>query len=470
MLEIEEVDVVVIGMGPGGEEVASRLAESGLRVIGIEDALVGGECPFWGCIPSKMMIRAANVVAETRRVNGLAGSATVDPDWAIVAARIRAAATDDWDDKVAVDRFEAKGGTLIRGRGSIESPGVVAVGELRFRASRAVVFNTGAHPQIPSIEGLDHVPYWTNHQAIAAEVLPESMIVLGGGAIGVELAQVFHRFGTIVIVVEGGPGLLSRDEPEAGEVIEEVFRSEGITVMTATKVLAVSHDNDRFTLTLDGKRIVEAERLLVATGRSVDLLPLGVHVLGINPHAKELAVDGDMRVLNAEANVCKGVWAVGDVTGKAPFTHMSMYQARIAIASILGAPHEQAEYHAVPHVTFTDPEVGAVGLTEISAREIGIPVVVGRAKVSASARGFIHHSGNAGFIKLIADESLGILVGATSVGPHGGEVLGLLTLAVHERTPLARLRSMIYAYPTFHRGIEDALRDLETNIARAHGS
>ena len=174
-----------------------------------------------------------------------------------------------------------------------------------------------------------------------------------------------------------------------------------------------------------------------------------------------------MRVLNAEGKVCDGVWAVGDVTGIAPFTHMSMYQARIATASILNAAHEQAEYHAVPHVTFTDPEVGAVGLTESAARESGISVVTGMAKVASSARGFIHSTGNEGFIKLVADETRGILVGATSVGPHGGEVLGMLTLAVHERTPIARLRSMIYAYPTFHRGIEDALRDLETNIAKS---
>ena len=179
MVTPEHVDVVVVGMGPGGEEVASRLAESGLMVIGVEDALVGGECPYWGCIPSKMMIRAANSLAEARRVNGLAGTATVEPDWSVVAARIRNEATDDWDDQVAVDRFESKGGTLVRGRGSIESPGVVVVGERRFKAARAIVFATGAHPQIPPIDGLDGVPYWTNHQAIAAEVLPHSIIVLG---------------------------------------------------------------------------------------------------------------------------------------------------------------------------------------------------------------------------------------------------------------------------------------------------
>ena len=223
MLKPENVDVVVIGMGPGGEEVASRLAESGLKVIGVEDALVGGECPYWGCIPSKMMIRAGNLLAEARRVNGLAGSASIEPDWSVVAARIRSEATDNWDDQVAVDRFEAKGGTLVRGRGAMESPGVIVVGERRFQAARAIVFATGAHPQIPPIDGLAHVPHWTNHQAIATEVLPESLIVLGGGAIGVELAQVFARFGSIVTVVEGGPGLLLRDEPEAGKVLEEVF-------------------------------------------------------------------------------------------------------------------------------------------------------------------------------------------------------------------------------------------------------
>ncbi len=470
MDELENVDVVVIGMGPGGEEVATRLAESGLKVIGVEDALVGGECPYWGCIPSKMMIRAANLLAEARRIIGLAGMATIEPQWSDVATRIRKEATDNWDDQVAVDRFASKGGTLVRGRGSIESPGVVVVGERRFAVARAVVFATGAHPQIPPIDGLDHVPHWTNHQAVATEVLPESIIVLGGGAIGVELAQVFARFGSQVTIIEGGSGLLLRDEPEAGKVIEEVFRREGIAVMIGVMAKSVSHEGGFFTVTLEDGREVTAERLLVATGRSVDLTPLGVDTLGVNPNAHELAVDSEMRVLDAEGNVCDGVWAVGDVTGKAPFTHMSMYQARIAIASILNNPHQEAEYHAVPHVTFTDPEVGAVGLTEREARERGIAVATGAAQVSSSARGFIHSSGNDGFMKLVADESLGILVGATSVGPQGGEVLGLLTLAVHERIPVARLRSMIYAYPTFHRGIEDALRDLETNMAKSRSS
>ena len=468
MLTVEKVDVVVIGMGPGGEEVAGRLAESGLRVIGVEDALVGGECPYWGCIPSKMMIRASNLLAEARRVNSLAGTVSVEPDWSVVAARIRDEATDNWDDQVAVERFEAKGGTLIRGRGSLESPGVVVVGEQRFRASRAIVFATGAHPQIPAINGLDHAPHWTNHQAIATEVLPESIIVLGGGAIGVELAQVFARFGSKVTVIEGETGLLMRDEPEAGKVLEEVFRAEGLEVITGVTVVSVTHENDRFTVTLENGKSVESERLLVATGRVVDLTPLGVSVLGIDPSTHDLRVDHDMRVLDSEGKVCFGVWAVGDVTGKAPFTHMSMHQARIAIASILNLAHESAEYHAVPHVTFTDPEVAAVGLSEKSARETGIKVATGMAQVSTSARGFIHKSGNEGFIKLVADESAGILVGATSVGPHGGEVLGMLTLAVHERTPIGRLRSMIYAYPTFHRGIEDALVDLEKNIAKSH--
>ncbi len=223
----ERADVIVVGMGPGGEDAAERLAEAGMDVVGIDAELVGGECPYWGCVPSKMMIRAADLLAEARRVPGMAGDATVRPDWTPVARRIREEATDSWDDAVAVKRFEAKGGRFERGWGRLEGPGRVAVGDRIFEADRAVVINVGTRPSVPPVDGLGATPYWTNRQAIEAEEVPGSLAVLGGGAIGAELAQMFRRFGSSVTVLEAGPRLLGPEEPEAGQLLEQVFAVGG---------------------------------------------------------------------------------------------------------------------------------------------------------------------------------------------------------------------------------------------------
>ena len=449
----EPFEVVVLGMGPGGEEVAGKLAEAGLSVVGIEVALLGGECPYWGCIPSKMMIRAAHLLAEARRIPEMAGSAIVQPDWTPVAQRIRDEATDDWDDAVAVKRFEGKGGRFVRGAGILVAPDIVAVGDRQFRASKAVVIATGTSPAIPPIAGLSDTPYWTNHDAIEAKNLPKSIIVLGGGAIGAELVQVFARFGVVATVVEAADRLVPLEEPEAGKLLAEVFQNEGISVITGTSATRVDHDGSQFNVQLADGRSVQAERLLVATGRNVDLKSIGAHVLGIDPKARALPVGERMRVADR-------VWAVGDITGKGAFTHIAMYQAGIVVADILGKPNLPADYHAVPRVTFTDPEIGSVGMSQQAAIEAGIDVAIGQTLVPSTARGWIHKVGNEGFIKLVIDSPRGVLVGATSMGPNGGEVLGLLTLAVHAAIPIDQLRSMIYAYPTFHRGVEDALRSI----------
>jgi pyruvate/2-oxoglutarate dehydrogenase complex dihydrolipoamide dehydrogenase (E3) component len=447
----EHADVIVIGMGPGGESAAARLAQAGLSVVGIEKNLVGGECPYYGCIPSKMMIRAADSLAEARRVPELAGTVRVDPDFAPVAQRIRDEATDDWDDTVAVERFEKAGGRFVRGTARITGPRTVSVDGRDFHASRAILLNTGTDPAVPPIPDLAGTPYWTNREAIAATEAPESLIVLGGGPIGLELAQAFARFGTRVEVIEALERLLPAEEPEASGLIEDVLTGEGIGVHTGTRAERIDHDGASFAVEAGG-RAYTAQRLLVATGRRTDLDALGLASLGLDTGARTVPTDEHLRI-------AEGVYAIGDITGHGAFTHMSMYQARIAADHILGE-QSAAEYHAVPRVTFTDPEVGAVGLTERQAREKGLPVATAIAQVPSSARGWIHKAGNQGLIKLVADTDRGIFVGATSAGPTGGEVLSMLTLAVHERTPIRRLRQMIYAYPTFHRAVEDALGQL----------
>ena len=451
----EQADVVVVGMGPGGEDVAERLAEAGLDVVGVDAELVGGECPYWGCVPSKMMIRSADLLAEARRVPGMAGATTVEPDWAPVARRIREEATDSWDDAVAVTRFEDKGGRFVRGWGRLDGANRVAVGDRVIQAGRGVVIGVGTRAWVPPVAGLADTPYWTNRSAIETEEVPATLVVLGGGAIGVELAQVFARFGSTVTVLELGPHLVGPEEPEAGQLLAGVFAAEGIDVRTDANVESIHHDGRRFAVALGGGEQVVADQLLVATGRRADLVQLNVASIGLDPSAHSVPVDDHLRVVGAD-----GMWAVGDVTGKGAFTHVSMYQADIVVNDLLGRPVVPADYRAVPRVTFTDPEIGSVGLSERDARGRGIDVRVGQAQVPSSTRGWIHKAGNQGFIKLIEDADRGVLVGATSAGPWGGEVLGLLTLAVHAEVPTVRLRHMIYAYPTFHRAIEAAVKDL----------
>ncbi|MHB1582354.1 MAG: dihydrolipoyl dehydrogenase family protein [Acidimicrobiales bacterium] len=448
----EQVDVVVVGLGPGGEDLAGRLATEGLEVVAIDGGLVGGECPYWGCIPSKTMVRAADLLADGRRAGAMAGPTTVRPDWSRVAARVREV-TSDWDDGEAVARLEGKGARFVRGWARVVGERTVAVEDRRFEARRALVLATGAAAWEPPIPGLADVPHWTNRQAVAAAELPGSLTVLGGGAIGLELGQVFARFGVDVAVVEVAGRLLAMEEPESSSLIARVLGDDGIAVYTGCAVAAAELDDGRPALALaDGRRVV-ADALLVATGRRPDLAALGVGAVGIDEHGGRIPVDGQLRA-------GPGLWAIGDVTGIGAFTHLSMYQAAVAAADILGRPGPDADYRALPRVTFTDPEIGAVGLTESAARWRGVDVRTGITDVAASARGWIHGEGNDGFVKLVEDAERRVLVGATSAGPCGGEVLGFLALAVQAAVPTDSLRRMIYAYPTFHRAIEAALDDL----------
>ena len=448
------VNAIVLGLGVGGEEVAGRLAEAGLSVVGIEDRLVGGECPYWGCVPSKMMVRAANLLAEGRRIDGMAGRAHVFPDWTPVARRIRDEATDDWDDTVAVNRLTGKGARFVRGRGRVVGPGRVTVAgtDEEFEADRALVIATGTAPVAPPVDGLADTPYWTNRQAIEAATLPDSLLVLGGGTIGLELAQAYARFGVAVTVVEALDRLLAMEEPESSVLAAAAMARDGIAVHVSARATRVRHTGAAFTIDLADGPSVSGAALLVATGRRANV-DIGLDAAGLDPSAGAVEVDEWMRA-------GERVWAVGDVTGRGAFTHVAMYQADVAVRDILGQGGPPADYRALPRVTFTDPEIGAVGLTEAQARERGLTVRTAVTPLERSARGWIHKAGNEGFLKLVADADRGVLVGATSAGPSGGEVLSALAVAVHGEVPVERLRHMIYAYPTFHRAIGDAVKGL----------
>lgn len=447
----ERADVVVLGLGTGGEEIAGRLAIAGLDVVGIESELVGGECPYWACIPTKMMVRASNLLEEARRVNEVAGHASVEPEWGKVAERIRDHATGHWDDRAAVGRFEGRGGRFIRGRGRFLAPGVVTAADRTVIAQRGVVVSTGSQPTIPTIPGLQDVAYWTSRDAVAAATLPASLVILGGGAVGCELGQVFSRFGVAVTIVESHARLLPAEEPEVGELIGRRLSDAGIRVCTSRRATAVRPVGNGVEMTLEDGTQVEAEQLLVAVGRTPRIDDIGLDRAGVDTGAGYIRVDDHLRA-------APGVWAMGDVTGKGLYTHVALYQASIVEASILGGSDVQpANYRSLPRVTFTDPEVAAVGMTEAVARDAGVAVATTVKDGAATFRGWIHGPGNDGLIKLIADRRTGTLVGATAVGPNAGETLGLLATAIHASLPLVDLRRMVYAFPTFHGGVGEAV-------------
>jgi pyruvate/2-oxoglutarate dehydrogenase complex dihydrolipoamide dehydrogenase (E3) component len=447
-----EFDVIVLGLGPGGEYVATELARAGLRVLGVEERLVGGECPYFGCVPTKMMIAAAETLRGARRVDEMAGAATVTPDWSPVAKRIREQATDGWDDTVAVDRLEDAGAHFVRGHGVLVGGGRVEVGGTTYRATKGVVLNTGTAPAVPPIPGLGDTPYWTNRDVVQLTELPSSVAVIGGGAIGCELAQVMALFGVRVTVVEVADRLVALEEPEASRALEEAFAESGIQVLTGVSIDAVGHSDGQFTLGL-GEQQVVAEKLIVAAGRRSNLGGIGLENVGLDPDARMLDPDERMRV-------AEGVWAIGDIVGKGAFTHVSMYQGAVVVRDLLGRDGPWADYRAVSRVTFTAPEVAAVGLTEKAARDEGIDVVV--ATGDLGSRGWI--AGESGLIKLVADRGRQVLIGGVVVGPGGGEIVSMLEVAVHAEVTVTRLLGMHFAYPTYHRAYEAVLQQLGAEL------
>jgi pyruvate/2-oxoglutarate dehydrogenase complex dihydrolipoamide dehydrogenase (E3) component len=447
-VRMETCDVVVLGLGPGGEYAAGELAKAGLDVVGIDERLVGGECPYFGCVPTKMMIAAATTLHQGGRISRMAGSAQIEASWEPVARRIRDEATDDWDDTVAVKRLEDAGARFARGRGVITAPGEVTVEGTTYVARKGIVLNTGTSPSAPPIDGLADVDYWTNRDVVRLKELPRTVIVIGGGPIGCEMAQVLAQFGVQVTVVEVADRLVAVEEPEASEILEKAFTDLGMEVVTSAKIGRVRQDGDEFVVELPD-RSLRAERLLVAAGRRNNIGGIGLEHVGLDPEPRVLDPDERMRV-------AEGVWAIGDITGKGAFTHMSMYQAAVVVRDLLDQDGPWADYRAVSRVTFTGPEIGSVGMSEASAREHGIDVRT--ATGDMGTRGWI--AAEPGLIKLVADAGRGILVGGTAVGPSGGEVLSMITTAVHAEIPITTLADMHFAYPTFHRGMQPVLQQL----------
>ena len=459
----QQFDVVCLGGGVAGEAIAVGLKDSGLTLAVVERELVGGECPYWGCVPSKTLLRSAETLSEANRARLLAASRV---EWTVdfpkVAKRVLWMARN-LDDSRPAAAMEATGARLFRGDGKLTDPRTVTVGSEQLVARRAVVIANGSTAAIPPIPGLDSVEFWTNRQAAIPNELPASLAILGGGAVGVELGQAFARLGSKVTVVEAGPTFLGLEEPEAGAALRPHLEADGMMLMIGDPCIAVeqpmmgpSRERSAVVVHLKSGAVVRADRLLVATGRRPNAEAWRAAGLAQTER-------GWLKVDPATLEAQEGVFGAGDVTGLGGFTHLAYYHAQV-IARQLRGMDARADHTAVPRVTFTDPEVASVGLSEFAARSKGIDVIVASSDPAESARGNIHDF-HRGVLKLVGDRERGTLIGATLVTPRAGEIIGELVLAIRARTPLQTLTDIIHPFPAFNRVLGESLAQLAAQVA-----
>lgn len=456
---MESFDVVVLGAGSAGEAISTALAKEGRRVALVESLRVGGECPYVACMPSKSLLRSAQARVEARSLRDLAGASVPlvldDEDLAYRrAVERRDDIAEHRDDAGAAQEAEQAGVVLVRGRGRIVRAGVVDV-EGRELGCTDLVLATGSQPNRPPIPGLEGVPTWTSDEALSAQDRPRSLVVMGGGAVGCELAQVHVRFGVRTTLVESGPQVAGKEEPSIAALLAQVLRDDGVDLRLGVEV-------ERAELTADGMAkvhlsdgtSVEAERVLVAVGRTPTTDGLGLDVLGIEPDVKgAVQVDDHCRV-RGQAHV----WAAGDVTGAAPYTHTANYQARVVTENLLGR-NRVADLRAIPRAVYTDPAVASVGMAEEQARAQGIDAMTAVMDLGEVARTSTE-GGAGGRLVLTADREKGVLIGASAIGPRADEWLSEATLAIRAQVPLSVLSDVVHAFPTFGEAYEPPLREL----------
>lgn len=452
MVQRDEYDVIVLGGGSTGENAAAYARANGLSAVVVESELVGGECSYWACMPSKALLRPGEALAAARRVpaaaTALSGSIDVD-----AALHSRDQFTSQWDDTGQQEWLQGAGVDLVRGRGRLTGQRTVEVepaegARTTLTARTAVVVATGSRAAAPPIEGLEAITWWDNRDATSAKQIPRRLLVLGGGVVGVEMAQAFRRLGSEeVTIVETSRALLSREEPFAGKELADALHEEGIRVHTAATATRASRESGHgpVTLTLDEGTELSADELLVATGRKPRTEDIGLESVGLNP-GEYFEVDDRLVV----RGVPQGwLYAAGDVTGRALLTHQGKYQARL-IGDIVAGREQQAwaDHLAVPRVVFTDPQVAAVGHTEQQAREAGMSVRTAQYDLGSIAGGALHGEGVSGTAKLVIDQGRDVLVGASFIGPGVGELLHAATIAIAGEVGLATLWHAVPAFPT----------------------
>ena len=432
----ESFDAVVIGAGPGGRGVAKRLVGAGLSVAMVEAELVGGECPFWACIPTKALLRPVEAVGEAGHVAGIEAR-VADLD---AVLEYRDYMNSGLEDDAKAKAFADRGIEIVRGRARIDGPGRVRVGGRELTTERTVIA-TGTTATVPLIDGLADADPWTNREATAMPAVPESAVVLGGGPVGIELGQMLARFGARTTIVEAGERLLAREDPEVSALLADVLGEDGIDLRIGSAAERVERSADGVTVTLDSGDEVHAERVVVAVGRTPRTDDIGLETVGIEPGEQGIEIDERCRAAD-------GVWAVGDVTGIAMFTHLAAYQSRIVAADILGDPRP-ADYRAIPRVVFCDPEVAGVGLTRAQADEQGLRTESTTVDLAQADRTETYGRDLVGTFGVVADTEREVLVGAWAVGPLASEWIHQPALAIKAQVPLAVLRDSVSQFPTF---------------------